>query len=299
MLKFSLNISITNSVRMQYLRELHRASAADLFWHTDIAKSLQAKYPEFSGITDPTFMYLHFNGVAIEETAVLFRNNPFINHNQATCLASLCHDKPFKKGNRFNRLIAKMANKYNISHENSTLIWFKSFLTTTIEPLLWLYTHYGIALEAHQQNLIVDLNNDGLPIKSYYRDSQGYYISSNQAKSLYEHNNLWQHFAIGNDEFIAHHFTYYLICNSLFGVINALGVSGNIDEKSLIKTFKEFLKDKQLQWNPINNYLDYLLTTPTLPFKDNLQTKLYDLDELTAPLEQQSIYIEITNPFKE
>jgi hypothetical protein len=31
--------------------------------------------------------------------------------------------------------------------------------------------------------------------------------------------------------------------------------------------------------------------------KDNLATRLQDLDELTAPLSQQSVYLEIKNPF--
>ncbi|MCF6429883.1 ferric iron reductase [Leisingera sp. MMG025] len=45
-----------------------------------------------------------------------------------------------------------------------------------LDPVLDLYDRYGIALEAHQQNSLLDLST-GLPSCAYYRDNQGYYIT--------------------------------------------------------------------------------------------------------------------------
>lgn len=299
MLKLSLNVMITNSVRMQYVRELSRALSVGKFWEGEIASELRQKYPAFNAITDPAFICLHENGKMIEESAVLFRTNPFTdNDNNVTCLASLCQDDPLNRGNRFNSMIPQLKVKYILSGKDAALLWFKQFLSVCIEPLLWLFSHYEIALEAHQQNLLIYLDKDGLPQNGYFRDSQGYYISHTALNKLHNNSEIFNDFAQGSSEFISHHFSYYLVCNSIFGVINALGYSGFIPESDLIKAFQQFIFKKNQAWDTkINNYLNSLLYNPTLPFKDNLATKLYDLDELTAPLELQSVYTNIANPF--
>lgn len=299
MLKFSLNVMITNSVRMQYERELSRAISVNKFWEGDIAVELRQKYPMFNAITDPAFICLHENGKMIEESAVLFRNNPFTdNNNNVTCLAALCQDDPHNPGNRFNNIIPELALKCVITEEDAALLWFNRFLSICIEPLLWLFSHYEIALEAHQQNLLTNLDENGLPQNGYFRDSQGYYISHAALSKLDNYSGIFNDFAQGSSEFISHHFSYYLVCNSIFGVINAIGYSGFVSEAQLIKQFQQFIFKLDQSWeNQVNNYLNNLLYSQTLPFKDNLATKLYDLDELTAPLELQSVYTDIANPF--
>lgn len=300
MLKLSLNVMITNSVRMQYKRELDRAISVSKFWQGMIAQDLYKNFPVFIPITDPAFICLHENGQMIEESAVLFRTNPFMNNNNnAGCLASFCQDNPIKPGNRFNQIIPHLAKIQGVTESIAGLIWFNQFLEVCIAPLLWLFTHYEIALEAHQQNLLVGLNEDGLPEVSYYRDSQGYYISHEALKFVDNDNKIFNDFVIGSSDFIGHHFTYYLVCNSVYGIINAIGYSGMVKEQELICAFQYFIQDKNQRWaNKINNYLETLLHSPTLPFKDNLATRLNDLDELTASIEQQSIYIDIKNPFQ-
>ena len=96
--------------------------------------------------------------------------------NNVSCLAALCHDSILSQGNRFDSLIANISQKYALNTQQSAELWLDKFLSICIEPLLWILSYYGIALEAHQQNLLVKLDTDGLPIYCYYRDSQGYYI---------------------------------------------------------------------------------------------------------------------------
>lgn len=299
MLKLSLNVMITNSVRMQYERELYRAIAVSKFWQTEIGLELNKYYPQFTPITDPGFMCLHENGSLIEESAVLMRENPFRDSgNNVTCLASLCQDNPYRKNNRFNSIIPNIAHKYALDHTQAAYLWFNTFLTICIEPLLWLFCQHGVALEAHQQNLLLKLDDDGLPKHAYYRDSQGYYVTENVSEVRSQYKDIYSNFASGSYEFISHHFSYYLIMNSVIGVINALGYSGLIEEERLIKCMQDFILDKQRAWpKEKNKYLNGLLNNPTLPIKDNLATKLFDLDELTASLEEQSVYNNIPNPF--
>lgn len=300
MLKLSLNVMITNSVRMQYKRELKRAISVSKFWQGTIGTELNSKFPFFTAIIDPAFICLQYEGQIIEESAVLFRNNPFIGtNNNATCIASLCQDDPFKSGNRFNQIIPHVAESYNITNKEASLLWFNKFLQVCIEPTLWLFTHHEIAMEAHQQNLLLDIDNNGLPVLGYYRDSQGYYVSHTALLKLDNNSGIYHDFAAGSTEFVAHHLSYYLICNSVFAVINAIAYAGYISETELITALQKFIFIKNKEWTgKINNYLNILLYSETLPFKDNLATKFFNMDELTAPLERQSIYIDITNPLK-
>ena len=300
MLKMSLNVMITNSVRMNYERELYRAIAVDKFWHSDIARDIQLHYPQFSAITDPAFLCLRDDeGKLIEESAVLFRHNPFMETgNNVSCLAALCHDSVLSQGNRFDSLIVSISQKYALSKQQSAELWLDKFLYTCIEPLLWMFSYYGIALEAHQQNLLVKLDAEGLPIHGYYRDSQGYYISEEAMLRYPEHGEIFSTFASGTTKFVNHHFSYYLIGNSLLGVINALSQLREINEQALINKIQDKFKSWQQKWHDAPyDYLGFLLTHSTLPYKDNLSTRLCDLDELTAPLAQQSIYSELHNPF--
>ncbi|TXI98686.1 MAG: hypothetical protein E6Q32_09670 [Neisseriales bacterium] len=300
MLKMSLNVMITNSVRMNYERELERAIAVDKFWQSNIAKNIQVHYPQFSAITDPAFLCLRDDeGKLIEESAVLFRHNPFMEvGNNVSCLAALCHDNVLSQGNRFDSLIVSISQEYSLSKQQSAELWLDKFLYTCIEPLLWMFSYYGIALEAHQQNLLVKLDAEGLPIHGYYRDSQGYYISEEAMLRYPEHTEIFNTFASGTTEFVNHHFSYYLIGNSLLGVINALSWSKEINEQALINKIQDKFKSWQQKWHDAPyDYLGFLLTRSTLPYKDNLSTRLCDLDELTAPLAQQSIYSELHNPF--
>lgn len=299
MLKLSLNVMITNSVRMQYERELYRAIAVSKFWQSEIGLELNKYYPQFTPITDPGFMCLHENGSLIEESAVLIRENPFTDiGNNVTCLATLCQDNPYRQNNRFNSIIPSIARKYELDNTQAAYLWFSTFLTICIEPLLWLFCRHEVALEAHQQNLLLKLDEDGLPKHAYYRDSQGYYVTENMFDAHSQYKDIYSNFASGSYEFISHHFSYYLIMNSVIGIINALGYSGLIEEARLIKCMQDFVYTKQNAWpKEKSKYLNGLLNSPTLPIKDNLATKLFDLDELTASLEEQSIYSNIPNPF--
>jgi siderophore synthetase component len=52
----------------------------------------------------------------------------------------------------------------------------------------------------------------------------------------------------------------------------------------------------QLQQYPDSTLLQGLLFNPTLPYKGNLLTRLHELDELIAPVENQSVYVQLPNP---
>lgn len=83
--------------------------------------------------------------------------------------------------------------------------------------------------------------------------------------------------------------------NPIFNLITAIVRTQFVSEETLIMMFRDCLVALEKQY-PHRFLFDLLLRRPTLPFKGNLLTRLYALDELTAPVETQSIYVDIPNP---
>ena len=101
--------------------------------------------------------------------------------------------------------------------------------------------------------------------------------------------------AVGSKEFVDERFSYYFFGNTLFGIINAIGATEYATEQQLLEVLKNQLL-KLLEIYPESSLIQGLLYESTLPYKGNLLTRLYELDELTAPVEQQSIYVQLPNP---
>ena len=43
-----------------------------------------------------------------------------------------------------------------------------------VRPVFALYLKFGIAMEAHQQNMLIEIE-DGYPVGTLYRDNQGFF----------------------------------------------------------------------------------------------------------------------------
>ncbi|MEG2462552.1 MAG: ferric iron reductase, partial [Acinetobacter sp.] len=101
--------------------------------------------------------------------------------------------------------------------------------------------------------------------------------------------------AVGSKTFVDERFSYYFFGNTLFGIINAIGATGFVSEQDLLSVLQQHLFDLLKQY-PDSSLIQSLLYQPTLPYKGNLLTRLYELDELIAPVENQSVYIQLANP---
>ncbi len=69
----------------------------------------------------------------------------------------------------------------------------------------------------------------------------------------------------------------------MFGIINAIGATGFVSEQDLLSVLQQHLFDLLKQY-PESSLIQSLLYQPTLPYKGNLLTRLYELDELIAPV---------------
>lgn len=297
MLKPSLSVMITNSIRVNLAKECHRGEMTHRLWHSELGQSILKQCPSLKAVNDPAWIALQLDGEIIDETICIVRDQPFTPEQQVTCIASLCQDHPVEERNRFNALFDQIASQQKLEDKAKiALDWFKTFLNISLSPLMYVYHRYGMAFESHQQNVLVELK-DGWPKWLWLRDNQGFYYIEELADEIlqqFPELNDKAH-AVGSKAFVDERFSYYFFGNTLFGIINAIGATGFVSEQDLLSVLQQHLFDLLKQY-PDSSLIQSLLYQPTLPYKGNLLTRLYELDELIAPVENQSVYIQLANP---
>jgi spermidine-citrate ligase len=294
MFKFSVPIKITNSLRTNRVHELRAG--------TRLMERLQflEKYPSFRIIDDPAYITAEFPGQTESGFEVIIRSNVFSKGRDKgiSSIAALVQDPLPGKRSRLQRTIERIAKSESRGIKEVSMDWYQMYWRCSIEPLIRLYDEHGVALEAHQQNSVLDLSS-GYPRAYYYRDNQGYYLSKCYRETLKkleptlaECPDLFY-----EDTIIQERFTYYLLLNQLFSVISRFGQDLLISEYSLIKwSWKQLCHLEKELTGQGKEFIRHILQAEKLPYKANLLTRFHDVDELTAKNEQ-AVYTEIQNPF--
>jgi N2-citryl-N6-acetyl-N6-hydroxylysine synthase len=292
MLKFSLSARLTNSVRHLLPHEVERGGQLFDVLNTRLGKEFCASHPEFRVIGEPAFCYLkRKDGSAMLESVVVCRENPFQDGGKdCAVLATLAQDNPLGGQNLIQQMIASAEDKTARAKE-----WFKAYLRVAVKPLIAAQSQYGIAMGAHQQNLILGFR-DGLPDRAYFRDCQGTGYSELGFKNFQEVPSIQR--SNGNilsEEMGNYLFSYYLILNSTFNVITAIASSGWISEEELIAVYRGMLAGLKAANPPDASCLDYLLHGKSLMHKGNFLCSVQNTNENTIenPL---SIYVPVENP---
>ncbi|GGE30170.1 petrobactin biosynthesis protein AsbA [Pullulanibacillus camelliae] len=300
MFKFSLNLKITNSLRVNKQKELERGIEVGRLLKSSFGDQLFEAHPNFKIIRDPAYLTVK-TGEEESGFEVVIRENPFKDDQkqETTLIAGLCQDSLPGQRTRLAHLIAACSKKDERTLEEVCLSWFQHYLNVSLRPMLWLYFQYGIVLEAHQQNAVIQLE-DGYPKTFFYRDNQGYYFARSKSDRLktFLPDISKNSDTICADSIAEERFIYYVIVNQLFGLINAFGSAGLIAEEKLLVLVYEELAACHEQ-HPESQLLDRLLHAQTLPCKANLLTRLHNMDELVGSLDNQSVYIQMPNPLKE
>ena len=297
MVKTSLSVMITNSIRVNLAKECRRGELSYRLWHSELGNKILKQCPTLKAVNDPAWMALQIDGEIVNETICIFRDQPFGAQQQVTCIASLCQDHPNKARNRFNALFEQIAQQTQQSDFKAiALDWFDRFLKVGLNPLMYVYHQYGMAFESHQQNVLLELEQ-GLPKNLWLRDNQGFYYIEEFATEIVEAlpDLLEKAHAVGPKDFVDERVSYYFFGNTLFGLINAIGTTGYISEDELLAHLQHNLLELLEQY-PESTLLQGLLFNESLPYKGNLLTRLHELDELIAPLEHQSVYVQLQNP---
>ncbi|SDY01989.1 IucA/IucC family siderophore biosynthesis protein [Thermoactinomyces sp. DSM 45892] len=300
MIKGSVPIQITNSLRVNKYKELERGVEVSKIVESPIGSNLHDRYPDFQIITDPAFITVKHPTEEESGFEITLRSNPFTSRfdQQVTLIAGLGQDVYPGQGSRLKQIIENLAKIEQRSVAEVSRKWFQRYLGISLEPMLDLYLHHGIALEAHQQNSLVQLSMAGYPVKFFYRDNQGYYYAESMFEKLQklipDVSTLSQ--TMCSDAVADERFRYYLVYNHMFGLIQAFGNAGLIEEEILLSDLRERLQAWRVHDRPSSQFLTSLLEHEELPCKANYLTRFYEMDELVGSLDTQSIYTLIPNP---
>lgn len=302
MLKFSLSLRLTNSLRVLLPKEMRRGLEVRRIRNTTVGQEFSRRYPYFQILAEPAYAMLKPKGATegIPETLVLLRENPFIGSSadNVCLLATLTQDHPYAEECRAARVVRQLAISQKLPLEKAVKTWFQRYLERVVEPLMIAQADYGLLYGAHQQNLIIRFDRL-LPSGAYFRDCQGT-AYSNLGITLLKpelpelgrasENTL-------NERMANHLFVYYLFINSSFGLVSALAAYGLCSEKKLFQQMRDFLIALRNGPRQDRSCFDYLLESDQLWSKGNFLCSVVGMNESTTE-DPLAIYHPMVNPLK-
>lgn len=302
MIKLSIPVKITNSLRLNKRRELEDGMVVESYLrHIGFLNN----NPQFKVVDDPAYITINHphNHEADSGFEVVLRRNLFTqDKGRGVCSILTLVQDPIPDANGsdgtslLQDVISELAEKEGRSEKQVASDWFDRYWHCAVESILSLYDGYGIALEAHQQNSLLDVS-EGYPGCYYYRDNQGFYLSEHFKEELAGvGDNLSLTNIFYDDEKIFTAISYYVFVNQLFAVIYRLGADGLIDEETLIARCRQHLSDLQKNMQGVGKrFIEYILTSERLDFKTNLLARVNNIDELQEGMEH-AVYSTIENP---
>ena len=301
MVKLSIPVRITNSLRINLHYELEAGvTLARLLTGNGFSQC----HANFRLIHDPAYLSLALPQQQQQESGfeLIIRDNPFSQQDTEVAavqsLAALLQE-PLQPAelSRLAKIITQLSQKQGTSLQQTSMDWFTRYWQCAIAPAIQLFDQFGIALEAHQQNSLLDLSS-GYPAVYYYRDNQGYYLAESHRAALIDLEPGLEHCPklFYPDTEIFDRFSYYLLINQLFAVINRFGLDGLLSEAVLVEETRNQLLSLLPRMSDRGKALvESMLYRKTIPCKGNLLTRVDDVDELQADNEL-AVYTRITNP---
>ncbi|MFC3152744.1 IucA/IucC family protein [Litoribrevibacter euphylliae] len=309
MIKLSIPVKVTNSMRINMHHELEAGVAvASLFRQTQFSTT----YPRFQTIDDPAYLTLNLPEQEESGFELIIRENPFsacqpeVERQAVVSLAALTQDSlDPEKPSRLASLIHTIAEEQHSDLQHADLQyvaqeWFEQYWISAIEPAIRLYDEHGIALEAHQQNSLLDVTH-GYPSRYFFRDNQGFYLSKSHKESLIAMEPILAKTddLFYDDDMIINRFSYYLIANQLFSVISRLGNDQLLPEQQTLTRCVELLTELKPALSAQGKRLvEVILCQQDIAFKGNLLTRIHDVDELQSD-QELAVYTKIRNPFRD
>lgn len=284
MLKFSLSVRLTNSIRTLQINEVKRGMQLHEVF------SLEDQLSTLTILHEPAYLSLkNENNEILKETIVVLRDNPF--QTAEDKIISLATLNPI-----IQSLIKKISLTEKINHKEASRKWFSVFLNTAILPFVTLQARHGIYLGAHQQNLILKLDDNYYPTKAFYRDCQGTGYSQmgfekfkDKVSTLNSPNGN-----ILTKDFANILMGYYLFINSTLFTIKSIANGDRNLEIKLINEFNTRLQQQTLVLD--KSFINYVLYSDFFYVKDNYECCLQNINENTMS-DPLALYKKFKNPY--
>ncbi|MFJ7069628.1 IucA/IucC family protein [Streptomyces sp. NPDC101115] len=300
MLKLSLGLRLTNSRRESTRTELRRGLEINRLLDAGYAADTFAAHPGFAITRDPAWIAVDEpdrpEGPDVTGLDVAVREVPR-DIDSLRCLVGLVAPRPGLGRSALGDLVAGLG-------PDAAEQWTADYTDRVLVPMLHLYAATGIGLEAHQQNTLVRLDERGRVTGSTFRDNQGYYLATSYLPGLLKRLGADSStLAVVDDALVDDRLSYYLLRNQALSVVGCLAVDGLADERELLAVLAARLRAALPALAAAGPDGDRLarrwLTADTLPCKGNLLTRLHGIDEVLAPLDAQSVYLDAPNPLQE
>ncbi|MFG2650538.1 IucA/IucC family protein [Streptomyces sp. NPDC048436] len=173
-LKFSLNIRITNCLRKNASYELSGAVALTRVLEGAL-DDLAARFPGSAVLREPAYRSLALPGPGgspdpslLEGFGVIVREGlagRLIAGTTPLLAAAVADEYPTGPGH-ISRLLAGAGPQ-------RALDWWRRYLRLLLPPVLAAYFDHGLVLEPHLQNVLVCVDDDGMPAQVLFRDLEG------------------------------------------------------------------------------------------------------------------------------
>jgi len=295
MIKFSLSVRLTNSVRTLSVKEVKRGMRLARLAQTGRWQELQTRFPTFRVMQEDGWAGLRdLQGNVMEESLFALRENLIVGQpqSQTNVLVSLTQSAPDGGDSLLAAAVKRLSRRLKISEKQAAHAWVDAYCQQILKPLFTAEADYGLVLLAHQQNILVEMQQD-LPVGLIYRDCQGSafmphaagwldVIGEAQAENVFTREQLLRYFP------------YYLLVNSTFAVTAALGAAGMDTEVSLMARVRDAL-DAVRREVTHKTCLDYVLESPHWNVKGNFFCYLHDHNENTI-VDPSVIYFDFSNP---
>jgi len=177
-IKGSLNVRITNCVRKNAYYELESAVKLTELLENNFS-ALEKKSPGLKIMREPGCLTLDFpelsqsQRVLVEEGfGVLFRESPSALKDQSITLAGSLFTQGLSGESNVKSTITHLSQQRQISYEQSSLLWFKSYIDALLPSMFDALFEHGIVFEPHLQNILIKEEN-ALVTGVWIRDLEG------------------------------------------------------------------------------------------------------------------------------
>ena len=295
MIKFSLSVRLTNSVRTLSVKEVKRGMRLARLAQTDDWQTLQARFPTFRVMQEDGWAGLRdLHGNIMQESLFALRENLLVDQSQSqtNVLVSLTQAAPDGGDSLLVAAVKRLSDRLGITAQQAAHAWVDAYCHQVLKPLFTAEADYGLVLLAHQQNILVEMQQD-FPVGLIYRDCQGSAFMPHAAGWLDTIGEA-QAENVFTREQLLRYFPYYLLVNSTFAVTAALGAAGLDSEANLMARVRTLLAEMRDQVTH-KTCLNYVLENPYWNVKGNFFCYLNDHNENTI-VDPSVIYFDFANP---
>ena len=296
MIKFSLSVRLTNSVRTLSVKEVKRGMRLARLAKTERWQDLQARYPTMRVMQEDGWAGLRDeSGTIQEESLMALRVNLLFDtpDTQTNVLVSLTQAAPDGGDSLLASAVRRLSQRLELPLAQAARCWLDAYCDRVLLPLFSAEADYGLVLLAHQQNILVEMQQD-FPVGLIYRDCQGSAWTEGADAWLKEAGETEVENRFGESQLLRY-FPYYLLLNSTLAVTAALAAAGFDSEENLMSRVHDALAELRRTAKQ-TRCLDYVLDSPTWNCKGNFFCYLHDRNENTIA-DPAVIYFDFSNPF--